>query len=191
MDRQLFLFEDTSKDVKKKIYLNKEKLALQIITLFFTFVLAYVIGFKQGLNRAKVDESKRELTCKNILEEKQPPVSKNNTNKSLPSSISSNIIRRTEKKPKRKTGSQYFTIQLASYENKKIARWYLNKFLKEGLDAFLLKKGKYEVLYVGKFPTKEEAIKMIKNFKKEFKDCFPTKMKEGKDEFAFFSERSR
>ncbi|RKY27784.1 MAG: hypothetical protein DRP61_03350, partial [Candidatus Omnitrophota bacterium] len=70
----------------------------------------------------------------------------------------------------------FYSIQLATYTKKEIAEAEAKKLKRKGLNPLLLKKGKYLVLCVGKFRTKEEAKNLLANLKKRYTDCFLRKL---------------
>ena len=59
---------------------------------------------------------------------------------------------------------------------KDIALEEVDSLKKKGHDPFLIQKGKYVALCVGRFATKEEATILSKNLKSRYNDCFIRKL---------------
>ncbi len=64
-----------------------------------------------------------------------------------------------------------YAIQLASYQGLQQAQKEAAALKKKGLQAYVLKKGKYSVLYVGTYTTKTTAQSMLSQLKKRYHDC--------------------
>ncbi|OQX78786.1 MAG: hypothetical protein B6D56_08320, partial [Candidatus Omnitrophica bacterium 4484_70.1] len=75
------------------------------------------------------------------------------------------------KTTKRKNKTEY-VIQVATYKNKKLAEEEKERLKKKGFPVILSRKGKYLVIFVGKFSTKEEAKQKLNFLKARYKDCF-------------------
>ena len=69
-----------------------------------------------------------------------------------------------------------YSIQVASYSRKDIALEEVDTLKKKGHDPFLIQKGQYVALCVGRFATKEEATTIAKNLKARYSDCFVRKL---------------
>lgn len=80
------------------------------------------------------------------------------------------------KEPVLKDFQENFAIQLASYQTENPARKEAELLKKKGFDPLVLSKGKYTVLYVGKFASKEKAKIALSELKKRYKDCFIRRM---------------
>lgn len=68
--------------------------------------------------------------------------------------------------------TQGYTIQLASYKAKKFADTEADILKRKGLRPFILYKGDYVVLCVGKFSDKGQAGNSLSQLKKQYKDCY-------------------
>ncbi|MCM8756447.1 MAG: SPOR domain-containing protein [Candidatus Omnitrophica bacterium] len=83
-------------------------------------------------------------------------------------SLSKNI---SETKKTDNIDSKYI-IQVASYLKENVAKKEQEYLEKSGHPVMLSKKGKYIVIYVGEFNTKEEAENTKSILKKRYNDCF-------------------
>jgi hypothetical protein len=68
---------------------------------------------------------------------------------------------------------QAYTIQIACYLNRNSAETEAMAFKKRGLNALILSKGKYQVLCVGNFPSRESAQMLLSELRKQkrYQDC--------------------
>ncbi|MDD4910124.1 MAG: SPOR domain-containing protein [Candidatus Omnitrophica bacterium] len=70
--------------------------------------------------------------------------------------------------------SEYYTIQIASYTKQEHAKSAAQRFEKKGYKTIVMPKGKYVVLCIGNFPSKDKAQVSLKELKKEkqYSDSF-------------------
>ncbi len=160
---QITFFYD-KQDPKKirKITIGIDKIIIIIIIFILTATSIYIvgvnIGIKKGLKTAGFDKTKESKKV-NILQ-----ITKNKPKQKTPK----------EKQAGRKQTGQkkyYYTIQLASYKNKNAAQREAKVLRKQNIEAFILEKGEYIVLYAGKFFKKEPAEKLFLKLKRKYKDC--------------------
>ncbi len=69
-----------------------------------------------------------------------------------------------------------YTVQVASYADKKFARKAALDLDKKGFKTIVMQKGKYAILCVGKFNQKNEAKVIIAKLKPQYKDCLVRSM---------------
>ena len=72
--------------------------------------------------------------------------------------------------PKKKVDNPY-TVQVASFRKKKYADQEALGLKKKGYEIFVVPKGEYSIVCVGKFAYKTEADRMSQKLKKRYKDC--------------------
>jgi len=65
----------------------------------------------------------------------------------------------------------FYTIQVASFKGPVYAQKEADSLKKMGHEAFILNKGKYVILCVGKFPEELKAKSILSQMKKKYKDC--------------------
>ncbi len=69
-----------------------------------------------------------------------------------------------------------YTIQVASYKDKKSVEKLVGEFHSKGQKSFSLPKGEFMIVCVGNYPNPTDASKAAKIFKKQFPDCFVRKL---------------
>jgi cell division septation protein DedD len=72
--------------------------------------------------------------------------------------------------------SKGYTIQVASYKNKKSVEKLVVEFHSKGQKSFSLPKGEFMIVCVGNYPNPTDASKTAKTLKKQFPDCFVRKL---------------
>ena len=162
-ERQLKLFynNQTKKGLPNKrriIEIPLDTLILTSIIIIFGVVFLFSLGVKRGkklshtvgLNQYTIHNTQLKKTllvqAKNITTKKDGKEAKDNKGK--------------------------YIIRVASYLKESAAKRE-EKYLKQkGFSAKLLKKGKYTVIYVGKFINKKEAERAKNFLRKKYKDCF-------------------
>ena len=158
-ERQLKFFH--FQENKRTVTFSKDILYFSFIIIALSICLAYIVGVNRGKQLARKNylSSPKDITLVNL--NKQKKRKKENTSKQ-------EEIGKTIKK-KIKTG---YVIQVATYKNKKLAEKEKKKLEKKGFPVILSRRGKYLVIFVGKFPTKEEAKQKLNFLKARYKDCF-------------------
>jgi len=81
-----------------------------------------------------------------------------------------------EQKPPIPASAFKYTVQVASYADKKFAHQAAVDLNKKGFETVVMQKGKYAILCVGKFNQKNEAMVMISRLKSKYKDCLVRSM---------------
>ncbi|MCK5581683.1 MAG: SPOR domain-containing protein, partial [Candidatus Omnitrophica bacterium] len=71
---------------------------------------------------------------------------------------------------KKKVDSTY-TVQVASFRKKVYAEKEAMDLKKKGYEIFVVPKGDYSIVCVGKFAYKNEANQMSRKLRKRYKDC--------------------
>lgn len=65
-----------------------------------------------------------------------------------------------------------YTIQIASYQTREEAQKELSNLRKKSLAPLVFSKGKFIIICVGNFSSKEKAIPLLTELKKQYKDCY-------------------
>ncbi len=63
------------------------------------------------------------------------------------------------------------TIQVASFQQQERADREAGTLVKKGFDAFVVKKGSYYIVCVGKYNERSQAMRTFKDMRKIYKDC--------------------
>ena len=64
-----------------------------------------------------------------------------------------------------------YTIQVASFKNKEHAHEEATALKRKGYEIFVMPKGNYSIVCVGKFLKKDQAHDTLSQLKKKYKDC--------------------
>ena len=158
---QLSLFQEPKKE-RRRITFSIDKLYIFSVL----FILSLVVSFSLGVERGKTIRLKNSVVKKDIEINKSPQLPPENKSLKIKEAPEEDI----------KEKEVFYSIQLATYTKKEIAEAEAEKLKRKGLNPLLLKKGKYLILCVGKFETKEEAKNLLVNLKKRYTDCFLRKL---------------
>ncbi len=69
-----------------------------------------------------------------------------------------------------------YTVQVASYTSEGFAKGRVDKLQSEGYEAFILQKGSYYIMCIGKFRDKKSAVLEMKKLRKLYSDCLVRKI---------------
>lgn len=158
-EHQLRLFH-VSGDEEKELFEKRciIKLPLDTLILIGTIILVLVIvsfslGIVRGRKTAYIHHKRVEK------KEKTDKVTHENTL----------LEKRTIEKDKKEKA---YIVQVACFVKEKTAHQEKKHLQKSGFPALITKKGKYLVVSVGEFETKQEAEKTKSILKKRYNDCF-------------------
>ncbi len=145
-----------------------------IITSIMVLLTSFVLGIERGkiLANAEKTASVVTVTPKNTIlltpknEEK---------NISIPEQTAITVQKGNFKKEETvktpKAPSSGYSIQLATYSNDNFANNEIKHLKANGFSSFVVKSGKYYVVYSEIYDSKSTAAKNVDNFKKRYKDC--------------------
>ena len=149
----------------KKIFtLSYEHLVLVSIGVIMIAVIAFSLGVEKGKKVAKQNGYDISVSVKE-LDEKEP----------LKSIQQIETATRDIDLPKPQLPERY-TIQAASFAKKEIADKQASTLTSQGFDAFVLVKGKYSILCIGRFASRDQAGKEQKLLRKKYNDCLIRKI---------------
>lgn len=151
---------------ERYIKLGEDKIALLLLSFLFTFVLAYVWGYRRGMRVERYEREIRVSVPASVVSEK-----KDFSRREVLSASKKTVA---EPEP-----SSYYTLQLVAYKSLSYARDEKKKLKELGYDAYILERGKYKILYLGKFRKREEAEKVLKKLRSIYKDAFVKRVKGG------------
>jgi len=197
---QLTFFHEED-DQPRGVLISKDKLYLSLVGIILLLVITFSLGVERGkkvasttrkqilqelqlIETATADAVKISppdgVTSVEIVTETgipslppqmtaQKPVGKTTT---VPT-----VAAKTPEKPVEQAKLQgNYTIQVASYGKASYAQTEADRLKKEGFDAFVIQKGKYVILCVGRFPASASAQDVRLKLKKKYKDCFIRKL---------------
>ncbi len=176
---QFELFPGTtggSSDVGKPRYLFanltlsiENVVVIGIITLM-TMVFAFSLGVEKG----------KKVTSFSAPPQQLPPVSitLNPSLKTPAASIAPAQINQTKKPPvavnatvNLPSSSKPYTIQVASFKDDQYAKKEAGVLKNKNLDSFVITKGNFFIVCIGKFSKKEEANGLLVKLKRTYNDC--------------------
>jgi len=138
------------------------------ILLIIIFLIASVASFALGVEKG------RRATERNLYVKVNRPVAAETVK--TPVKVPAPIERIQTPRAQPQALLQYYTIQLGSFRNTESARKEAENLRKRGLSPLIANKGKYSVLCVGRFSSKESAATALMELKKAYKDCFLAKI---------------
>ncbi len=141
---------------------NYEKTILAIVVLLITGIVSFSLGVEKGrgfVQKTKPVSSQTQSDDDTLVTPRvplQPKIEKKETIKPAPP----------------RDALRYYTIQLASYQNKTSAQKEAETLKKKGFLPLVFSKGKYTVVCTGNFPDKKNALSLLPELKKKYRDCF-------------------
>lgn len=176
------LFPDLEKDKKSKrkfprefklvheryVKLSEEKIAFLVLLFLGVGIGGYLLGYKIGVEKSAVVS----YTPSGEAESLQGSTKNNQTQDIVPQETSSPQPDRPEYK---------YLIQLVAYKNRDYAEAERKKLQRQGYDVIIKDAGKWSIVYAGYYDSKEEAEKVLKKLREEYRDAFIKKVKGGKN----------
>lgn len=90
------------------------------------------------------------------------------------SSFSPPLLLVREEKKKKKTPT--YTVQVATFKQKALAEKEMSRLKKLNYNSFSKVKGKFHLVFVGNYSSKEQAGQDLKELRNIYKDCFVKKI---------------
>lgn len=172
---------------------SHERIVLWVICIIITNSIAFSLGIEKGKRYAalrkikdysdikitqtlKGDDQKTDVTARPELtaltknENQAGPAAKNEEPPDVDPSIKEKPGITPDNPVKEKPGN--YIIRLASYKSKSVAQKEAQELKKTGYKATVSAKGKFFVLTVGKFKTKETADSALSKLKTKYKDSY-------------------
>jgi hypothetical protein len=150
---------------ERYVRLSEEKIALGLLLLLFSLIFSYIWGYQKGVQTAKG------AIPKQIREVKVTEVKK------VGSEEGGNKGEEKARGKVKKPLAQY-SIQLVTYKNLKYAKREEEKLKKMGYNPYILEVKGYKIVYVGKYKSRDEAEKDLRQLRKIYKDAFIKKLEE-------------
>ena len=177
------LFEDFVNQEKKShprdFLRKKSKLAINLcfehlIFVFIGFVIALAVVFSIGVEKGKSISSvsarqtgtRKDIEEINHTEFEQVVIKQQDGTQEIAAQV----------KPVDTAAPFEFTVQVASYAKEETAKVHAERLKAQGNDAFVLKKGDYYIICVGKFTDKQSVDTQMKKLRKSYNDCIVRKI---------------
>ena len=175
-EKQLYL-SGFHKDNEPKVnsrhmfILPLDKLILLSVALVLLFILSFSIGVERGKKIASIDLkiSKTDINGIEDISQALPPAKIEIKKVQESVELKEQAIQEAAK-PEEKDIKRY-NIQVASFYKEITANRAVKQLEAEGYPAFISKKGKFVVVYVGEFDNESKAKKILQSLKKQYKDC--------------------
>ncbi len=164
---------------------NYEKVVLVIIGLLITAVISFCFGVEKGKRLASAINNNRLQTASTESPKQTAPaaietVAEANPNKTAAAAVVDNA--QTQAKEQQKTETikdteeqaiiQNYTIQVASYKNKSVARKEAELLKRKGFSSAVLSKKGYSIVCIGTFTNRDKAKQVLTKLRKQYQDCY-------------------
>lgn len=150
---------------KQALFSSKTVSFEQILFTVIGGLIAVVIAFSLGVEKGKsITQSYETRVAAPILPPAEKVVHMEETKEV--------VLQALEPKGKFKG----YTIQVASYKDRKSVEKLVVEFHSKGQKSFSLPKGEFMIVCVGNYPNPADASKTAKTLKKQFPDCFVRKL---------------
>ncbi len=178
---QLDLFSETTRtapeDTRRRTgnfighLFNYERIILVSIGLLIVGTISFSVGVEKG---RRMESQNRDTAVKTaVATNTRPSVALTQKQEKLPSPTATAPLPVQTTITPTVTGERY-TIQVASYVTEGAAQKEGERLKRQGYSTLVLKKGKYTILCVGEFNSREQAQSFLSVFKKQkaYRDCF-------------------
>jgi hypothetical protein len=171
--RQLNFF-GTKIDKEKK--LQRKGIVIPVdttILLVVIIILLLIIAFSWGIERGR-KLTLGDLSIEIKAQEENVTAKDENGNETIKKAKKKEIEKIEKIREKNETieaKEPLYRVQVASFRKLSSANQEAEKLRKKGYPVKIEEKGRYSVVYAGKFKEKKEAEKDLKKLKKIYKDC--------------------
>ena len=137
--------------------LSYENVIISIIVLIMLIIVSFSLGIERG---KKLLDSRAPLRSDAVV---VPAPFRAETREPALEEI---------KRPSLKKKTQPYTIQVATFKRKASAEKEMSRLRRLNYDSFFQAKGKFYLVFVGNYATRELAKKDLRELRKIYKDCF-------------------
>jgi cell division protein FtsN len=158
-------------------YVGKyEKIILIVIGFIVTGTVAFCLGIEKGKKAVYTAVAPAAaVPVQKISQPIQPPATKQPETIKPPKAAKELVFTPAPIANKRQSNTQLvrgFTIQLATFQTRSSAQRVADGLRRKGISPLVIPKGKYTILCVGNFSTKDTAASVLPEFKKKYHDCY-------------------
>lgn len=152
-----------------------EKTIILIIAFMVVAIIAFGLGVRHGGQLASGPDIEQGLDIHKT--EVTPGQEKQVKNLTFEAPVSVKIntpVKEENIETKQQSAIQQgiYTIQVASFTNNIAAKKEAERLRKNGHNPLIQSKGKYTVVFIGSFKTKENAKTELSKLQKQYTDCF-------------------
>ena len=158
--------------------LSTDNIIIVSIIALMTIVLSYSLGVERG--KTMVGVSKKETRVEPVAVKKKvvpavtsgkpsfpQPLEIKQKGISLQQSIQPQIVGKTPEQ----IIKDFYTIQVASFKSENYANKEAMALKQKGFEIFVVAKGSYSIVCVGKFQQEHEAKSFSRKLRTQYKDC--------------------
>lgn len=157
-----------------------------IVVIVISMVTAFSIGVERGKRKIAAQAHRRvplQETAVPLVEQedsvKEPipvaepvvPLKTEVTAPVIQASLEVVPLTEPQKSEVEKIQEKQYTVQVASFKKEKYAQEEAEGLKQSGYEIFVLPKGKYSIVCVGKFAQKDQAKEISNRLRKKYKDC--------------------
>ena len=165
---------------RKGLIFSLDTIFFFLVIIVLLVIFSYVLGVERGKSLVRFmpqpgsEELNQSLAQADL--EQAPPPQPMREDKALPQqeTVPYDVQKDVEQEqsPPDTDFAKKYVIQVASYKNENIAHRERQLLEQRGYFARLSQKGKYLVIFVGEYITKNEAKNHLDDLKNRYKDCF-------------------
>jgi len=171
-------YGDTKSGATHKSFLGYIRGYEKTLLMIIAFIITVIVSFSLGVEKGKRTQIANSGTRLDLALKAQPAAVKTAPLPAQPAKLPAPqpqpVLEKRNVIPQQESQEymhNYYTIQLASYQNKTSARKEAEALKKRGLTPLIMSKGKFSVLCVGNFPNKKTAESLLVELKKRYRDC--------------------
>lgn len=169
-------YGDRRLETTHKSFLGRIRGYEKTLLMAIAFIITVIVSFSFGVERGKKLQLANSGTRLDLALKVQPAPAAVKTeppapvvNKPLYQAAPAESVASKQTSPEYM--HNYYTIQLASFQNKISAQKEAELLKKRGFTPLIISKGKFSVLCVGNFPNKKTAESLLAELKKRYRDC--------------------
>ena len=169
----------------KDLTLSQENIIVLCIVFMLSMVLTYSFGIEKGSNFQRFasyqnngSPSAENIATPQVLPDEQKQAQQTADGTAVPSQEIADTraghdpsLQPDQPVERIKIEEDYYTIQVASFEQKKSAQKEAERLSDIGYEILIVPKGKHSIVCVGKFAKREEAKDFSSKLKSRYNDC--------------------
>jgi septal ring-binding cell division protein DamX len=161
---------------KFNIVVSQEKIIFSIIALVILFTIFFSLGVERG-KRVQLNQNKENIKLVKQNKNAEPKTAQQLADRPTDITPEAQVQHQVQNDDIADQQGEVYTVQVAAYKQIKQAQQAVDKLKESNYQAFTIKKGNYNIIYVGRFNAKQQALKVREELKPKYKDCFVRKLK--------------
>jgi len=171
----------------KSITISIEHFVVLAVVIIISMVTAFSIGVERGKRAVVSQANQRSRPVQTTIDRQAERIAPEGISEQAPDSLAPPAVvvaapvvqaaRQDDalaiplKTGVEKDSEKQYTVQVASFKKEQHARQEAEGLEASGYEIFVLPKGKYSIVCVGKFARKDQAREISNRLKKKYKDC--------------------